>query len=65
MQAVVTPGDQQEDSNNGVDGRAVEVADASVVSREPANRNRRKAVSNRIESRHPGKPQGQRTGDGQ
>ena len=65
MQAVVTAGDQQEDRNNRVNRRTVKVADAGVMRGEAANSDGRKAVTDGVKRRHPGKPQRQRAGDGQ
>ncbi|MNH42110.1 hypothetical protein D3C79_1037450 [compost metagenome] len=63
MQAIVTAGDQQEDSDNGVDRWAVEIANTGIMGREAANRDGGKAVAYCIKGWHPGEPQRQRTGD--
>jgi len=63
MQTVVTAGDQQEDGNDGVDHRAVEIADAGIVSRETADGDGGETVPDRIERRHTGKPERQCAGD--
>ncbi|MNP87299.1 hypothetical protein D3C76_1880990 [compost metagenome] len=64
MQTIVTAGDEQEDRNNGVDGRAVKIADAGIMGGESPNRDGGKAVADSIKGRHSGEPQRQRTGDG-
>ncbi|MNV47480.1 hypothetical protein D3C71_1393500 [compost metagenome] len=65
VQAVVTTGDQQENSNNGVDGGTGVVTDAGIVGREAANGDGREAMAYGVEHRHAGPPERQRAGNGQ